>query len=265
MRSGTLQYLHISEFGTICANFPDKAREIVTGALNTVETGQFTVIESTAEGQEGALPGLCQEAQARHNENLTPMDFKFHFFPWFQDKNYVLNGLGMPPIPTRTTTTSTTWRTSFASLYRENSAPGTSRRQTPKAATCAASIRPRPTRHSNKRLEGAYWAKELLDRREAAAGSPDFPYVPNALSQLVLGRSAATTTTVIWLHQYVDGYHRFVGYYENTGEYHLPTTSRGSANGRRDRQRSLRRPLSALMTGTAQSTVAAGRDHEGHG
>ncbi len=129
MRSGTLQYLHISEFGTICANFPDKAREIVTGALNTVETGQFTVIESTAEGQEGALPGLCQEAQARHNENLTPMDFKFHFFPWFQDKNYVLNGLGMPPIPDEDTAYFDNLENELGIvLFRGNSGPGTSRR-----------------------------------------------------------------------------------------------------------------------------------------
>ena len=34
MRSGTLQYLHVSEFGKVCAKYPDKAREIVTGALN---------------------------------------------------------------------------------------------------------------------------------------------------------------------------------------------------------------------------------------
>jgi hypothetical protein len=48
MRSGTLQYLHVSEFGKICAQYPEKAREIVTGALNTVEAGQFIVIESRA-------------------------------------------------------------------------------------------------------------------------------------------------------------------------------------------------------------------------
>jgi hypothetical protein len=36
MRSSTLQYLHISEFGKICAKYPDKAREIVTGALNAI-------------------------------------------------------------------------------------------------------------------------------------------------------------------------------------------------------------------------------------
>lgn len=51
MRSGTLQLLHVSEFGKICAQYPDKAREIVTGALNTVEAGQFVVIESTAEAR----------------------------------------------------------------------------------------------------------------------------------------------------------------------------------------------------------------------
>ena len=65
MRSGTLQYLHVSEFGKICAQAPEKAREIVTGALNTVEAGQFVVIESTAEGQEGAFYEMAQHARAR--------------------------------------------------------------------------------------------------------------------------------------------------------------------------------------------------------
>jgi hypothetical protein len=40
MRSGTLQYLHISEYGQLCAKFPEKAREVRTGALNTVQAGQ---------------------------------------------------------------------------------------------------------------------------------------------------------------------------------------------------------------------------------
>ncbi|MBY2923070.1 hypothetical protein HF265_31050 [Rhizobium leguminosarum] len=34
LRSGTLQYLHISEYGKLCAKYPDKAREVRTGALN---------------------------------------------------------------------------------------------------------------------------------------------------------------------------------------------------------------------------------------
>lgn len=35
LRSSTLQYLHISEMGKIAARYPDKSREIMTGALNT--------------------------------------------------------------------------------------------------------------------------------------------------------------------------------------------------------------------------------------
>src|SRR5687768_6491311 len=83
MRSGTLQYLHVSEFGKICAQAPEKAREIVTGALNTVEAGQFVVIESTAEGQDGPFYEMTQRARMRSaaGETLTPLDYRFHFFP----------------------------------------------------------------------------------------------------------------------------------------------------------------------------------------
>ena len=90
MRSGTLQYLHVSEFGKICAQYPEKAREIVTGALNTVEAGQFIVIESTAEGQEGAFYRMCQEARenASMGKPLSLLDWKFHFFAWWNDKAY---------------------------------------------------------------------------------------------------------------------------------------------------------------------------------
>src|SRR5215213_3337768 len=93
MRSGTLQYLHVSEFGKICAQAPEKAREIVTGALNTVETGQFVVIESTAEGQEGPFYEMTQRARTRAvlGESLTPLDYRFHFFPWWQEESYVLD------------------------------------------------------------------------------------------------------------------------------------------------------------------------------
>jgi hypothetical protein len=37
LRGSTLQLLHISEFGKICAKYPDKAKEIVTGSINTVQ------------------------------------------------------------------------------------------------------------------------------------------------------------------------------------------------------------------------------------
>jgi len=93
MRGSTLQYLHISEFGKICAKFPDKAQEIMTGSLNTIAAGQYVFIESTAEGREGPFYEMCKTAQmnALMRNDLTKLDFKFHFFPWWKAPEYRLN------------------------------------------------------------------------------------------------------------------------------------------------------------------------------
>jgi len=88
LRSSTFQYLHISEFGKICAKYPDKAEEIITGSLNTVAPGQYIFIESTAEGREGHFYNICKSAQVKRQSDLTKLDFKFHFFPWFRDPSY---------------------------------------------------------------------------------------------------------------------------------------------------------------------------------
>lgn len=90
MRGGTLQYLHVSEFGKLSAKFPDKAREIVTGALNTIAPGQHIIIESTAEGRDTYFYEMCKKAQALKDSGKAPskMEYKFHFFPWFQHRSY---------------------------------------------------------------------------------------------------------------------------------------------------------------------------------
>ena len=93
VRSGTLQYLLISEFGKICARFPEKAKEIVTGSLNTVHSGNFVFIESTAEGRGGYFYNYCDSAQkaAQEGKKLTKMDYKFHFAPWWKHPEYRLD------------------------------------------------------------------------------------------------------------------------------------------------------------------------------
>lgn len=93
LRSGTFQYLHVSEFGKTCAQFPSKAKEIVTGAFNAVHAGQFIAVESTAEGQGGYFHDMVMEAKrnAEAQRQLTPLDFKLHFFPWFDDPKYALS------------------------------------------------------------------------------------------------------------------------------------------------------------------------------
>jgi hypothetical protein len=90
LRSSTFQYLHISEFGKICAKYPDKAQEIITGSLNTVAPGQYVFIESTAEGRSGYFYDICKKAQEdrQSNRKLSELDFKFHFFPWYGEQSY---------------------------------------------------------------------------------------------------------------------------------------------------------------------------------
>jgi hypothetical protein len=87
MRSGTVQRLHLSEFGKVCAKYPEKAKEIVSGSLEAVHPGSITWIESTAEGSEGYFYEYCQDAIERDKANIRPnkLEFKLFFFGWTTD------------------------------------------------------------------------------------------------------------------------------------------------------------------------------------
>lgn len=93
LRASTLQFLHVSEFGKICAKYPGKAREIMTGSLPAVAPDGFAFIESTAEGQEGYFYEMCERARAMKLEkrDLGPEDFRFHFFGWWDADEYSLS------------------------------------------------------------------------------------------------------------------------------------------------------------------------------
>ena len=93
LRSGTLQRLHVSEYGKMCAKFPEKAREVKSGAFNTVQAGQVITVESTAEGHAGHFYEMCKIAEdmQKAGAELTPLDFKFHFAPWFTSPEYSLS------------------------------------------------------------------------------------------------------------------------------------------------------------------------------
>lgn len=92
MRSGTLQYLHVSEFGKIGAKFPERAKEVVTGSIPAVPSNGVVFIESTAEGQEGEFYNMTHRAEklAMSNSKLGKKDFKFFFYPWWKNNSYRL-------------------------------------------------------------------------------------------------------------------------------------------------------------------------------
>jgi hypothetical protein len=90
LRGSSPQILHVSEFGKICARYPDRAREVVTGSLEAVGEGNLTFVESTAEGSDGYFYEYCMAARALADSGKAPMsaDFKFFFFPWWREPSY---------------------------------------------------------------------------------------------------------------------------------------------------------------------------------
>lgn len=90
VRSGTKQWLHVSEFGKICAKFPHKANEIVTGSLPSVDQNGIVCIESTAEGREGAFFDMTARAMELRDKGrpLSKLDYRFHFASWWDADEY---------------------------------------------------------------------------------------------------------------------------------------------------------------------------------
>lgn len=90
MRGGTLHYLHVSEFGKICAKFPERAREVVTGSIPAVPLNGMIFIESTAEGRDGSFFKMCQRAEklSELGRRLVNKEYRFHFYPWWDELAY---------------------------------------------------------------------------------------------------------------------------------------------------------------------------------
>jgi hypothetical protein len=215
LRSGTLQYLHVSEYGKICAKYPDKAREVRSGALNTVDKDQIVFVESTAEGEGGHFFELCQAARSRANAGtaLTPMDFKFHFSPWHDDERYALDpaGVAIPP----------SFEEYFAKLMRLGIVLSPAQRawyvkkaeqqqgdmtrefpSTPDEAFAAA-------------IEGAYYSEQLM-RMELDRRLTPIPIDP-ALPVMTAWDLGFNDANAIWFIQVAGLELRFIDYYENSG------------------------------------------------
>ncbi len=96
LRGGTLQLLHVSELAHVSVHSPWRAREIRTGAINTVPAEGTIILEST---HEGGRYGVNYEMTVQAMENaarqeLSPLDFRFFFFSWFDNPDYALKGRG---------------------------------------------------------------------------------------------------------------------------------------------------------------------------
>lgn len=208
-RGGTLQSLHVSEFGKICKKFPHKATEIVTGAFEAVGINGDITLESTAEGREGYFFDYCQAS--RNLKDHTKLDFKFHFFPWWMRPEYSMTGSIARPLEgyfadlagkhaislndEQKAWYSAKWRQLGDDIKREY--PST------------------PDEAFEQSIEGAYYAKQFskiyADGRICDSLKNDAPI--NTAWDLGVGDSCA-----IWFYQRIGNEIHLVDFYENSGE-----------------------------------------------
>lgn len=87
-RGGTLSRLHVSELGKISAKYPEKAKEIISGAFEAVPKNGYIDVESTAEGADGKFYEICQTAIGKASKQLSSLEFKFFFYPWWKNPEY---------------------------------------------------------------------------------------------------------------------------------------------------------------------------------
>lgn len=218
LRGGTLQFLHVSELGKIAAKYPEKAREIKSGALNTVHVGQHIFIESTAEGQGGLFHEICSEAMLREakGEEAGELEFKLHFAPWWRDERYRLNSPRTIP---------EAHQMYFEELERQHGIvldDGQKAWYSQKAAQQKDDMRREfpsyPEEAFDAPVEGAYYTDELRRANEQMRIG-DYPFDPK-LGQVYtfwdIGRSDLTT---IWFAQKVGASrYRFFDYMEGQDE-----------------------------------------------
>lgn len=212
-RSGTLQFLHISEYGKICRRYPDKASEIKTGSLPAVHAGGLTFIESTAEGTGGHFYEMVKEAEKIAHREPNALEFKLHFYPWWRKQSYRMDPAGVELEPEMIDyfneleaqgivldDAQAAWYAVKRRLFKEDMKQEYP--STPEEAFSGA-------------MEERYFGAQMAAARKHGRIKP-IPILTNARVNLFfdLGRD----TTAIWFHQYAALEHRFIDYMQDVGK-----------------------------------------------
>ena len=220
MRSGTIHRLLVSEFGKICAKYPDKAQEVVTGSIPAVPKNGILVIESTAEGPEGEFYDIAKRAQELHfgHRVLTERDYRFHFYAWWQEPNYTMDPSRVPITPEQhdyfnqveqdMDCTIDLGQRAWYVATQQADFPGKEERMwqeypsTPDEAFQVSTV-------------GNYYAKDLVLLRKRG-GITTVPVLD--LPVYTFWDIGASDGTAIWFMQELRGEARFIRYYEEHNE-----------------------------------------------
>lgn len=208
-RGGTLQSLHVSEFGKICRKFPHKAVEIVTGAFEAVGIDGDITLESTAEGREGYFYDYCQNS--RNLKEHTKLDFKFHFFPWHFRPEYSMEGA----IAVALLDYFEALESKFNVKLSDNQKAWYSAKWRQLGDDIKREYPSTPDEAFEQSIEGAYYAKQFskiyADGRICKGLKNDAPV--NTAWDIGIGDS-----TAIWFYQLIGNQIHVVDFYENSGE-----------------------------------------------
>lgn len=215
-RGGTLRYLHVSEFGKICAKFPDKAKEIVTGAFEAVATGCFITIESTAEGKSGYFYDYCNTAEKAHIQGkpLSSLDWKFFFFSWWKNPLYAI-----PPVeqlPSRLEEYFSEIKAKHGIDLSEQQKAWYHAKEKTLGDDMKREYPSIPSEAFEQSIEGAYYASQFrqLYSQNRITTLPDNSHLPvYTYWDLGIGDS-----TAIWFVRKVGEEFHIIDYYENSGE-----------------------------------------------
>lgn len=222
MRSGTIHRLHVSEFGKIGAKYPSKAAEVVTGSLPAVPLDGIAIIESTAEGQSGEFYEMTMRSQAVAEKGapLSPRDYRFHFFPWWQEEAYRLPHAGASVITDKD-------REHFAQIEAEMDCALDEQQRYWYVATRDSEFSGDPQKMWQEypstpaeafkvSTEGAYYAVQLAAARKSGRIGvvPHLEGVPVNTFWDIGGRDGSA----IWFHQQQGLTHRFFRFIEGWGE-----------------------------------------------
>lgn len=222
MRGGTIQRLHISEFGKICAKFPQKAAEVVTGSIPAVPKSGILVIESTAEGREGEFYEIAKRAEALMQEGkpLSPRDYRFHFYPWWQAPEYRLDPMLVTITPkdeeyfarveARMKTVIEIEQRAWYVATRDADFSGSEERMWQEYPSD-------PDEPFKVSAEGTYFKNQIAAARQQGRFKDLIPVLPGnpAFTFWDIGSSDGTA---IWLLQHLDGEWRCIRFKEGWGE-----------------------------------------------
>ena len=215
-RGGTLYSLHVSEFGKICAKYPEKAKEIVTGAFEAVPLGGVITLESTAEGRAGYFFDYCQTAEKAllQGKPLSALDWKFFFFSWWKNPQYAIDPV--ESLPVRLIEYFAEMEAKHGVIVNERQKAWYYAKEKTLGDDMKREYPTIPAEAFQQSVEGAYYAKQFrwLYTNKRIGQIPDNSHLPvHTFWDIGVGDS-----TAIWFVREVGEEFHIIDYYENSGE-----------------------------------------------